>query len=273
MMRDLGVEKGGVVYADSSAALAVAKRKGASKLRHINISCLWNQEIQGTKQLELRKVLGPENPADMMTKHLPRQPLDKCMGQLNQTRAQGRAKAGLDVQGKGQIGSDPTPSPGAEVGNDTGPAQPKDRMKTDQSSHESSPSAARNPSDTLTRSNRGPSEGKTKCASVGAIKSAGAGTLLCSLRVCTSGPSYAPCHTHDEKADQAVIFRGGRQRHDKPCTENIGETRESTCPPTGWPVGGVYYTCRSRSDVNKVTKDAEPTTSPGAVVGLSLIHI
>ena len=98
MMKDLGVEKGGVVYADSSAALAVAKRKGAGKLRHINISCLWIQEIQGTKQLELRKVLGTENPADMMTKHLPRQPLDKCMGQLNQTRAQGQAKAGLDVQ-------------------------------------------------------------------------------------------------------------------------------------------------------------------------------
>ena len=51
MMKDLGVEKGGVVYDDSSAALAVAKRKGAGKLRHINISCLWIQEIQGTKQL------------------------------------------------------------------------------------------------------------------------------------------------------------------------------------------------------------------------------
>ena len=101
MMRDLGVEKGGVVYGDSSAALAIAKRKGAGKLRHISISCLWIQEIQGTKQLELRKVLGTENPADMMTKHLPRQPLDKCMGQLNQHRARGRAKAGLDVQGNG----------------------------------------------------------------------------------------------------------------------------------------------------------------------------
>ena len=89
MMKGLGVEKGGVVYADSSAALAVAKRKGAGKLRHINISCLWIQEIQGTKQLELRKVLGTENPADMMTKHLPRQPLEKCIGQLK-CKARGR---------------------------------------------------------------------------------------------------------------------------------------------------------------------------------------
>ena len=152
MMNDLGVEKGGVVYADSSAALAVAKRKGAGKLRHINISCLWIQEVQGTNQLELRKVLGTENPADMMTKHLPRQPLDKCMGQLNQKRAQGQAKAGLDVQGKGSTGSDPTPSPSAGVGEDAG----------------------------LTQSNnQSPTVGKSKCASVGVIKSAGVGTRLC----------------------------------------------------------------------------------------------
>ena len=58
LMKDWGVESRGVVYADSSAALAIAKRKGAGKLRHISISCLWNQEIQGTKQLEMRKVLG-----------------------------------------------------------------------------------------------------------------------------------------------------------------------------------------------------------------------
>ena len=175
----------------------------------------------------------------MMTKHLPRQPLDKCMGQLNQTRSQGRAKAGLDVQGKGQTGSDPTPSPGAEVGEDTGPAQPSNRMRPEQNTHESPHSAAKNLSDSLQRSNRSPSGGKTKCASVGVIKSAGAGTLLCSLRVCTSGPSYAPCHTHDEQADQAIIFQSGRQRHNRPCTEKIGETRESTCPPIGWPVGDV----------------------------------
>ena len=67
MMRDFGVEKRGVIYADSSAALAIAKRKGAGKLRHINISCLWIQERQGSKELELRNVIGAENPADLMT--------------------------------------------------------------------------------------------------------------------------------------------------------------------------------------------------------------
>ena len=47
-----------MVYGEASAALAIAKREGAGKLRHINLSCLWIQEMLGTKQLELRKVLG-----------------------------------------------------------------------------------------------------------------------------------------------------------------------------------------------------------------------
>ena len=102
MLRDLGVETSGVVYADSSAALAIAKRKGAGKLRHINVSSLWVQECQDRKDLEYRKVLGTENPADMMTKHLLREPLDKCMQELNQWRMSGRAKSGLDIQGSGK---------------------------------------------------------------------------------------------------------------------------------------------------------------------------
>ena len=34
----------GGVYADSTAALAIAKRKGCGKLRHINVGLLWVQE-------------------------------------------------------------------------------------------------------------------------------------------------------------------------------------------------------------------------------------
>ena len=99
LLKDFGVDSEGVVYADSTAALAIAKRKGAGEMRHINISCLI-QETVYEKQLELRKVLGTKNPADMMTKHLPRVSLDKCMAHLHQARAEGRAKSSLDIQGK-----------------------------------------------------------------------------------------------------------------------------------------------------------------------------
>ena len=87
------------MYGDSSAALAITKRKGAGKLRHNNVSCLWIQERVEEKELELMKVLGTNNLADMMTKHLARMPLDGCMVQLNQHRVSGRAQAGLSIQG------------------------------------------------------------------------------------------------------------------------------------------------------------------------------
>ena len=39
----------------------------------------------------------------MMTKHLLREPLDKCMKELNQWRMSGRARSGLDIQGSGKV--------------------------------------------------------------------------------------------------------------------------------------------------------------------------
>merc|ERR1712185_717320 len=116
MLRYFGRESEGVVYADSSAAPAIARRKGAGKMRHINVDSLWIQERQNEKDLELRKVLGTENPADLMTKNLERQKLDKCMLQLNQHRTIGRASAGLDVQGKNKASAEPVSPPSGETG-------------------------------------------------------------------------------------------------------------------------------------------------------------
>ena len=101
-MKDRGVESSGVVNADSSAALAIANRRGAGKLRHVNISALWIQEKQDLHQLEMRKILGTENPADLMTKHLTRSVMDTHFGFLSQRRESGRAKSGLNIQGSEQ---------------------------------------------------------------------------------------------------------------------------------------------------------------------------
>ena len=71
MMRDWGQESATTLYADSSAALAIAKRKGAGKLRHITVSALWIQDVQDREGAEYIKILGTDNPADLMTKYLP----------------------------------------------------------------------------------------------------------------------------------------------------------------------------------------------------------
>ena len=73
MFRDWGASMTCNLYADSSAALAIAKRKGAGKLRHNNVSALWIQNIQDREGASYMKVLGTANPADLMTKYLTRE--------------------------------------------------------------------------------------------------------------------------------------------------------------------------------------------------------
>ena len=98
MFRDWGGQVSCTLYADSSAALAIAKRKGAGKLRHINVSALWIQDIQDREGAEYVKVLGTENPADLMTKHLARDKIDKNMSIIGQAFQSGRAEKGLEMQ-------------------------------------------------------------------------------------------------------------------------------------------------------------------------------
>ena len=74
----------GLVFADSSAALAIAKRKGAGKLRHIHVSSLWIQDQQDREETEFRKILGTENPAHLMTKYLTRGKMDACLVKISQ---------------------------------------------------------------------------------------------------------------------------------------------------------------------------------------------
>jgi hypothetical protein len=101
MLKDLGETQTGTVLADSTAALAIADRKGSGKLRHINISLLWIQEKRVKEELLFEKVLGTENPADMMTKYLEAVKSQKFSSMLQQVFREGRAKDGLRVQRSG----------------------------------------------------------------------------------------------------------------------------------------------------------------------------
>ena len=55
---------------DSSAAKSFLSRRGLGKMKHIEICDLWLQEEVLKGQVEVMKVLGTENPADLMTKFL-----------------------------------------------------------------------------------------------------------------------------------------------------------------------------------------------------------
>ena len=69
LMRDLGVELPVRVWTDSSAAIGICTRQGLGKLRHLDTHTLWVQQAVRTGTVDLRKVLGEVNPADLFTKH------------------------------------------------------------------------------------------------------------------------------------------------------------------------------------------------------------
>ena len=60
------------MYADSNAAIGIAQRTGKGKVRHLRVQALWVQEVRCTGRLRYKKVLGTRNPADILTKHVPK---------------------------------------------------------------------------------------------------------------------------------------------------------------------------------------------------------
>ncbi len=69
LLKDLGVEIPLRVWTDSSAAIGICTRQGLGKLRHLDTHTLWIQQAVRNKRIDLKKVLGEQNPADILTKH------------------------------------------------------------------------------------------------------------------------------------------------------------------------------------------------------------
>ncbi|CAE8734515.1 unnamed protein product [Polarella glacialis] len=59
------------VRCDSTACIAADSKEGLGKMRHIQTQYLWVQQLIKDKQIIVVKVKGSENPADILTKHLP----------------------------------------------------------------------------------------------------------------------------------------------------------------------------------------------------------
>ena len=80
MGKDMGESLQAVVRSDSSAALAISQRVGLGNVRHIEVQYLWIQERHSSKDLELGKVKGQQNPGDLLTKGVPQELLNRHAG-------------------------------------------------------------------------------------------------------------------------------------------------------------------------------------------------
>ena len=68
--KDLGCTFKVVMFSDASAGRAMVFRKGIGRVRHLETKYLWIQDALRDKKLQLLKVKGTENPADIGTKYL-----------------------------------------------------------------------------------------------------------------------------------------------------------------------------------------------------------
>ena len=59
-------------------------RKGNGKLRHVRVGLLWIQEKQEEGEIDVKKILGDDNPADLLTKNVPVAKVEKFMELIGQ---------------------------------------------------------------------------------------------------------------------------------------------------------------------------------------------
>ena len=87
------------LYADASAALSIAKRQGAGKMRHINVKGLWLQEKALQAILKYNKIKGEDNPSDGLTKHVRQELAQKYLVIEGLVVRSDRADASLKLAG------------------------------------------------------------------------------------------------------------------------------------------------------------------------------
>ena len=99
LMQDVGRMVPCRVWTDSAAAMGIVGRQGLGKLRHIDTHSLWVQQAARSGRIEVRKVKGEDNPADVFTKHLPaRDKVNQLVGLLGCRFDTGRPDASPDMR-------------------------------------------------------------------------------------------------------------------------------------------------------------------------------
>ena len=99
LLKDLGHTVPLRVWTDSSCALGICARQGLGKVRHLDTHTLWIQQAVRSGQVDLRKVDGDVNPADVFTKHsLSRERLMKLTDLFSSEFRGGRAASAAQTR-------------------------------------------------------------------------------------------------------------------------------------------------------------------------------
>ena len=83
------------IYIDARAAIGIVQRQGTGKVRHIEVGMLWIQQNQKEGEVEVAKVDGRYNPADMFTKQVPAEIMWRHMTMIGYASREGRAESAI----------------------------------------------------------------------------------------------------------------------------------------------------------------------------------
>jgi hypothetical protein len=92
MMSELGKNLSMRLHIDSTAAKAILERVGLQKIRHLDVDTLWMQDLAAKEHIDIRKIPGDKNVADLMTKHLNLGKIDDYCHRINVMFREGRSE-------------------------------------------------------------------------------------------------------------------------------------------------------------------------------------
>ena len=71
------------IFVDSSAAKGFASKRGVGKIRHMEVKWLWLQEEVRRQMVRISKVLGTQNPSDLLPKFMRRGDIEDRLERMN----------------------------------------------------------------------------------------------------------------------------------------------------------------------------------------------
>ena len=87
------------IHTDATAALGICRRRRLGKIRHLDVTHLLCQEKVRDGTVQLLKVLGTDNPADIMTKYVDRTILKNMLGIIGLSTLECRAECAPSAAG------------------------------------------------------------------------------------------------------------------------------------------------------------------------------
>ena len=99
MCADLALKIPLRLHSDATAAIGIARRRGMGRIRHLDVTDLWVQEKFTSKAATIDKVLGTENPADILTKHVDGPALKVALQKMGMSILSGRSDVAPQAMG------------------------------------------------------------------------------------------------------------------------------------------------------------------------------